>query len=593
MNHYVQNLAVLRSVMKQKSIDAYVIPSADPHLGENISDHWKIIRWLTGFDGSAGTVAVTDTFAGLWTDSRYYLQAEVELRDSGFILMKQGLLPGSGYIDWLTENNDTWRKIAFDGRLFSISSFRKLKASLEHENLTIDYNCDLITDIWNDRPPLPSSLAFDHPVEFAGKERSRKLSEVREEMQKLNVNYHLLTSCDDIRWLLNIRGSDLPFSPLLMSFAIIGREQVLLFTGDNKIPPDLASEFDKLGIIILPYEECPGMFASFTEGSTILLNPGTTSSSLYHSIPDFLKISEGVSIPSKMKAIKNKTEIENIGKTMVKDGVALTKFFFWVETSIGQVPMTEIFLTGKLLKLRSQQDDFLEPSFSAIISFNEHAAMPHYNVKPDTDAIIGENGILLVDSGGQYKGGTTDITRTISLGVPTMQQKADFTLVLKGHISIALAKFPLGTRGYQLDILARQPLWDRGLNYGHGTGHGVGYCLNVHEGPQNISPAENKTVIEPGMLISNEPAMYREGEYGVRTENLILCYEDEETDFGQFLKFDTVSLCYIDKSLIDILLLEKNEIDWLNSYHAAVYDKISPYLTESEKQWLKLKTDPL
>ncbi|OFY67249.1 MAG: hypothetical protein A2V64_12645 [Bacteroidetes bacterium RBG_13_43_22] len=593
MNYPSENLALLRAALKRNSIDAYIIPYADPHLGENIQDHWQIIRWLTGFDGSAGTVVVTDTFAGLWTDSRYFIQAEKQLAGTDFKLVKQGPGGNNDYVDWLSENIGSRKKIAVDGRIFSITSYKKLETRLAYKMVNIDFKCDLISEIWSDQPGLPSFTAFDHPAEFSGKDRSLKIKEVRDEMKRLHVNYHLLTSCDDIMWLLNIRGSDVPYSPLLTSFAIVGEEQVLFFTGYNKIPAYLAAVLEKLGIVIMPYEECSGIFPSFAEGSVILLTPGTTSASLYYSIPDFLKISEGVSIPSRMKAIKNKTEIENIGKVMVRDGVAMTKFFYWIETSIGQFPVTEILLSGRLLEIRSKLEEFLGPSFAAIVAFNEHAALPHYTASSGTDSEIGENGILLVDSGGQYKGGTTDITRTISVGLPTLRQKTDFTLVLKGHISLAMSKFPLGTRGYQLDILARKPLWDSGLNYGHGTGHGVGYCLNVHEGPQNISPADNKTIIEPGMLISNEPAIYREGEYGIRTENLIICYEDEETDFGQFLKFDTVSLCYIDKSLIDKSLLVQDEIDWLNSYHSEVYEKLSPHLNEKEKQWLKAKTEPI
>jgi Xaa-Pro aminopeptidase len=591
MNPHSDKLALLRDALKQNSINAYIIPSSDPHLGENIPDHWKIIVWLTGFTGSAGTVVITDTFAGLWTDSRYFIQAEKQLEGSGFKLIRPG--PDMDYIDWLAGNISPESKIALDGRIYSISSFRKLKDRLINNRVKIDFNFDLIGDMWIDRPALPSSMAFDHPVEFSGKGRSLKIAGVREQMKKQKVNYHLLTSIDDIMWLLNIRGSDVPFTPLLISFAIIGEDQIMLFTDESKIPVELASEFDKLGIIILPYEEYSNIFSSLREGSSILITPGTTSAALFYSLPDYLKISEDISIPSRMKAIKNKTEIENIGKVMVKDGVALSKFFCWIESSLGKVPMTEVFLAGRLLKFRSQQDGFLGPSFATILAFNENAALPHYAAKPETDSEIGENGILLSDSGGQYYGGTTDITRTISIGIPTQQQKKDFTLVLKGHISLAMAEFPLGTKGFQLDILARKPLWEQGLNYGHGTGHGVGYCLNVHEGPQSISPADNKTIIEPGMLISNEPAIYREGEYGIRTENLILCYEDEETDFGQFLRFDTVSLCYIDKSLIDKSLLEQKEIDWLNSYHAEVYEKISPHLTESEKMWLKIKTEPI
>ncbi len=593
MNPHSDNLALLRSALKQKDLDAYIVPSSDPHLGEDIPDHWQIVPWLTGFDGSAAIVVVTNSFAGLWTDSRYFIQAVKQLEGSGFKLMKSGLGPGTDYFDWLAENIREGSRIGLDGRIFSIRSFRKLETRLANNRVTIDYNCDLICDIWADRPSLPDSVAYDHPVKFCGKDRSRKISEVREQMRKMKVNYHLLTSNDDIMWLLNIRGSDVKFSPLVTSFAVIGEEQIMLFVGENKIPPELASVFDRLSIVILPYEECNGIFSAFPEGYAILITPGTTSAALYFSIPRCLRILEDISIPGRMKAIKNKTEIENIGKVMVKDGVALTKFLYWIESSLGQVPMTEVYLAGKLLKIRSQQDEFSGPSFATIIAYNEHAALPHYIAKPDTDSEIGENGILLIDSGGQYKGGTTDITRTISVGIATLQQKKDFTLVLKGHINLAMAKFPMGTRGYQLDLLARKPLWEQGLNYGHGTGHGVGYCLNVHEGPQNISPADNKTVIEPGMLISNEPAIYREGGYGIRTENLIICYEDEETDFGQFLRFDTVSLCYIDKSLIDKSLLEQKEIDWLNSYHSEVYDKLSPHLTDEEKLWLKERTNEL
>ena len=593
MESPAEKLKALRTVLKQNSIDAYIIPSSDPHLGENILDHWQIIAWLTGFDGSAGTVVVTDTFAGLWTDSRYFIQAEKQLGGSGFKHMRPGPVPGEDYIEWLAGNIKEGSRIALDGRIFSISHFRKLENRLVNNKVILDFNCELISEIWTNRPALPSSVAFDHHVEFSGRDRSRKIAEVREQMRSLKVNYHLLTSIDDIMWLLNIRGNDMPYTPLLTSFAIVGEEQIMLFAGENKITSKLAREFDRLGIVILPYEEVAGIFSSFPEGSSVLIAPGTTSAALYYSIPKSLKVFEDISIPSRMKVVKNNTEIENIGKVMTKDGVALTKFFFWIESSFGQVPVTELSLAGRLLKFRSQQKDFLGPSFSPVIAFNQHAALPHYSAKPETDSVIEENGILLVDSGGQYMGGTTDITRTISLGIPSLQQKTDFTLVLKGHINLALAKFPDGTRGYQLDMLARKYLWERGLNYGHGTGHGVGYCLNVHEGPQNISPAENKTVIEPGMLISNEPALYREGEYGIRIENLVICYEDEETGFGQFLKFDTVSLCYIDKNLIDRTLLEQNETDWLNTYHSEVYEKLSPHLTESEKAWLKVKTELL
>jgi Xaa-Pro aminopeptidase len=589
----VDKLTLIRAALKQHNLDAYLITIADPHLDEEIPDHWKIIQWLTGFTGSAATVVITDSFAGLWTDSRYFIQAGNQLQGSGFELVKPEILQDYNYADWLRENLKSGSKVGMDGRIWSIHQLRKLEASLQDKKVTIDFSQDPVSDIWIDRPVLPDGAAFDHPLKFAGKDRSVKINEVREQMKKMSLDYHLLTAPDDIMWLLNIRGNDLEHSPLLNSFAIIGHKQILLFAEEEKIPLDLKPAFDILDIVIFPYDETEGMLSTLEKKSTILLSPEKTSVAIYNAIPDAIKKVEDISIPSRLKAVKNKTEIENICKTMVRDGVAMAKFFHFVEENTGILPMTEVSLTVKLCEFRSMQPDFICPSFSSIVAYNEHGALPHYTPSNESDVMIGKNGILLVDSGGQYQGGTTDITRTVSIGTPSPQQKTDFTLVLKGYINLATVKFPLSTRGYQLDILARKALWEYGLNYGHGTGHGVGYCLNVHEGPQNISPSENRTRIEPGMLISNEPSVYREDEYGIRTENLMICYEDEETDFGQFLKFDTVSLCYIDKKLIDKSLLDRKEIEWLNSYHSEVFDKISPFLNDHEKEWLKEKTDPL
>jgi Xaa-Pro aminopeptidase len=488
---------------------------------------------------------------------------------------------------------DSGSKVALDGRIFSIERTRMIEKSFDGKKLSFDFNCDLISGIWPDRPPIPDSPAFDHSAIFCGKERSVKIAEVRKLMKLKNIDYHLLTSLDDIMWMLNIRGNDVKYSPLLISFAIVGEEQIFLFTEESKIPLKLASQFDKLEIVMLPYEETAGILSTLSPDSTILLNPSTTSSNLYSSVPHGMKIIEDFSIPARLKAIKNGIEIINIGKTMVKDGVALTRFFFWLEQNSGQGQLSELSLGEKLNSLRSENENYLGPSFSSIVAINDHSALPHYSATTESDRLIGAEGILLVDSGGQYLDGTTDITRTIAIGRPTDRQKRDFSLVLKGTINLALAKFPSGTKGYQLDILARKALWENGLNYGHGTGHGVGFCLNVHEGPQNIghgSGTDSKTIIEPGMLISDEPAIYREGEYGIRIENLILCFEDEETEFGNFLKFDTVSLCYIDKYLIDIYLLDEKEIDWINSYHSEVYEKLGPFLSEEEKIWLKEKT---
>ncbi|HBC78567.1 MAG TPA: hypothetical protein DCZ51_08050 [Bacteroidales bacterium] len=588
-----ENLTHIRAALKQNSLDFYIIPFADPHLGEYVPDHWQIIKWLTGFTGSAATVVLTDTFAGLWTDSRYFIQAEKQLAGSGYEFVAPGAFQRNDYMDYISENAKKGDKIGLDGRIFSAAAFRRLEKSLDGKMVSFDVKSDLISPIWTNRPQLPFSQAFDHSVEYSGKGRSAKISEVRDQMNKQGADFHLLTSTDDIMWLLNIRGGDLKYSPLLLSFSLIGAKQILLFIDENKIPVKLASEFDRLGVVILPYEEITGVLSSVTEGHSVLLNPQSTSVELLNSIPGNSKLIEDLSIPARLKSIKNKTEIANISGVMIRDGVALTKFFHWFESNHGRELMTEYSLSEKLLELRSKQKDFLGLSFTAIVAFNENSALPHYNPEESPGVVIGERGLLLVDSGGQYLGGTTDITRTITVGIPSSQQKRDFTLILKGHINLALAKFPNGTRGYQLDFIARRAMWGSGMNYAHGTGHGVGYCLNVHEGPQSISPADNKTTIEAGMLTSNEPAIYREGEYGIRIENLIICYEDEETEFGQFLKFDTVSLCYIEKSLIDKSLLDQKEIGWLNSYHTEVYDKLSPHLTAEEKSWLKEKTKPI
>jgi Xaa-Pro aminopeptidase len=582
--------------MKTNNIDAYIIPNADPHLSENIADNWRIIAWLTGFTGSAATVVVTDTFSGLWTDSRYYVQAHDQLLDSGFIFMGPVLHDKNDFIDWLYYNINNESKIGLDGRTISIGTMRKIERSLDGKDVKYATDSDLISEIWTDRPQIPDLPAFDFPVIYAGKERSVKIAEVRELMKDRKIDYHLLTSVDDIMWLLNIRGNDVKYSPLLLSFAIVGMEQILLFAEESKIPLRLASEFDRSGIVVLPYEVTDTILSSLPAASSILISPSTTSANLYNSIPKGMKIIEDFSIPGKLKAIKNKVEIENIEKVMVKDGIALTKFFYWLEHRTINLSNTELSLAEKLHIFRFELAGFIGPSFPSIVAYNEHGAFPHYNATSETDSVIMADGLLLIDSGGQYLNGTTDITRTIALGRPSDKQKKDFTLVLKGHIDLAMAKIPYGTKGIQLDILARKPLWEQGMNYGHGTGHGVGFCLNVHEGPQSISPGdgpESRTVIEAGMLISNEPAIYREGEYGIRTENLILCYEDEESEYGRYLKFDTVTLCYIDKSLIDTLLLDQKEKAWLNNYHAEVYHKLSPFLSEAEKLWLKEKTESI
>jgi Xaa-Pro aminopeptidase len=397
-------------------------------------------------------------------------------------------------------------------------------------------------------------------------------------------------------WLLNIRGNDMEYSPLLISFAIVGQDQILLFTDEKKIPFKLAMDFDKDAITILPYEEVSAILSRLKTGSSLLLNPETTNAVLYNSISGKVKIVKDISIPTRLKAVKNSIEIDNVKRVMVKDGVALTNFLFWLEKNIGKIKITELSSAQKLLEFRLRQANCTGPGFSTITAYNEHGALPHYTPAKESDAGIKSEGLFLIDSGGQYLDGTTDITRTISLGQPDKQQKSDFTLVLKGFINLTMAKFPAGTKGYQLDILARKALWDNGLNYGHGTGHGVGFFLNVHEGPYSIGTGgavDRNSSLVPGLIFSNEPAIYRDGRYGIRTENLLLIVENELSEFGQFLMFETLSLCYIDTTLIDKSLLNSVEISWLNTYHSMVYKKLSALLNEEEKIWLKEKTEEI
>lgn len=596
MNNSKAKLAQLRALMKKRDIDAYIISNTDPHLGEYIPGHWRIVQWLTGFTGSSATVVVAKKIAGLWTDSRYFIQAQEQLNGSGFSMKKLNVPSEPSWVEWLAEKMKKGSTIGVDGRIFSIGSLENLKKNLDGKHVTINIDCDLISDIWTGRPPMPDSIAFDHNISFSGKERSTKIKEVRELMIKMKVDSHLLTSVDDIMWLLNIRGNDMEYSPLLISYAIVGQDQILLFTDEKKIPFKLAMEFDKNGITLLPYDEISAILSRLKKGSSLLLTPGTTNASLYNSISEKVNIVKDISIPTRIKSVKNSIEIENIRRVMVKDGVALTKFLFWLEKNIGSRTITEISAAEKLLQYRLQQTDCIGASFSTIAAYKAHGASAHYSPTAESNSVLEPDGIFLIDSGGQYLDGTTDITRTISLGLPDKQQKSDFTLVLKGFINLAMAKFPAGTKGYQLDVLARKALWDNGLNYGHGTGHGVGFFLNVHEGPHSIGTSAMGDIhssIESGLVFSDEPAIYREGKYGIRTENILLVTEDEKSEFGQFLKFETLSLCYIDIALIDQSLLDALEINWLNIYHSMVYELLSSILTDEERIWLKMKTEEI
>jgi len=586
-------LDLLRRNMKHNSIDAYIVPVTDPHLGEYVPEHWRLVKWLTGFTGSAANVVVTGNFAGLWTDSRYFIQAGKELKDSGFELVRLKVPHTPEHIEWLEKNMESGSKVALDGKIVPIGTLKFIRNTFKRKGIGLCANLDLISGIIDVREPMPSGSAFEHELKYAGKSRMQKLSEIRNRMSEINADYHLLTSLDDIAWTLNIRGNDVTYSPLFTSFAIVDKSGFSLFADSNKIPAHLRKSLETDNVLIKPYNDINSALSEIKQGESILITPGTTSALLYNSIKEGVDIIEEVSIPTRLKAIKNDIEIAHIRQVMIKDGLALTNFFYWLDKNLGRKKITEISAARKLLDFRLEQPDCKGPSFATIAGYNEHGASPHYCSTPETDVELKREGIFLLDSGGQYPDGTTDVTRTVCLGSPTRQQSIDFTLALKGTINLAMARFPYGTRGYQIEMLARKALWDNGLNYGHGTGHGVGYFLNVHEGPQTIGTGASgdlKTILEPGMLTADEPGIYREGEYGFRTENLILCVEDKRTEYGKFLRFETLTLCYIDTSLIKPDLMSEEEIEWLNNYHRLVYKVLSKKLRSEVRDWLKEKT---
>ncbi len=590
---FAKNLNDLRKLMQQNKIDAYVITMSDPHLSEYVAEHYRIVRWFSGFSGSTGNLVVTKDFAGLWTDSRYFIQAEEQLKDSGIELVKLKVAHTPEFIDWLVKTLASKNTVAFDGKLLPATLVKMMEVKFSEKQIQIMSDCDFVSELWKERPELPQNEIFIHELKYAGLSVKEKLELVKSEMSKSNSDYFIISSLEDIAWLFNIRGSDIPYVPVAICYSVITSNESILFIDEKKIPSDVKKELIDQGIRILNYDEIFNFIKNIGKRKRISIQLSRSNFALYICIPKHCIITDQMNFTSIFKSVKSRTEIENIRDTMVKDGIAMVKFFYWLDKTIGKEIITEISGAKTLRGFRALQEGFFDESFSPISAFNAHAAMPHYSATNETDSELIAPGIYLIDSGGQYYGGTTDITRTITLGIPTQIQRDDFTIALKGTINLASAVFPYGTKGFQLDVLARKPLWDNGMNYGHGTGHGVGYFLSVHEGPQTIGTSASgdiNTVLQPGMLISDEPAFYRDGEYGFRTENLILVVEHNETEFGKFLKFETVTLCPIDLNLINKELLNIEEIEWLNNYHSTVYKKLSKHLNENEQVWLKDNT---
>lgn len=582
-----QKIKLLRTQMSQKNITAYIVPSSDPHQSEYVAERWKSRTWLSGFTGSAGTIIVTSKHAGLWTDSRYFLQAEAELADSEIVLHQQKIPHAPEHIHWLAEHLPKGSTLAMDGSLFSVGHLRFIAKQLADKDINIVSDIDLVDLVWEDRPSLPLAPIFEHSIKYTGKSREEKIAEVKTIMQSKNAQYHFVSTLDDIAWLLNLRGSDIEFNPLFIAYCLVGQDQTYLYIDLTKVSPELQSKLNTDGIILKSYDSVEIHLQSLED--SIWIDASAINVQLYNALTEE-QIIRGHNICRKLKAIKTPLEIKHIRHAMKKDGVALLRLFRWLEATLEDRGVTEYELAEKLAGFRAQQEVYFGESFPAIVGYKGNGAIVHYRPLPDSSATIQKDGILLLDSGGQYLDGTTDITRTVALGTPTAEQKRNFTLVLKGYITLELAKFPVGTTGVQLDTLARMHLWQDGLNYGHGTGHGVGFFLNVHEPPQGFATgattSRGTTALEPGMLTSNEPGFYKTDEYGIRVENLILCKMYKETPYGKFLASEPLTLFPIDTNLINFDLLNETETQWLKDYHQKVWEGLSPMLEEEEKKWL-------
>lgn len=588
------NISIAQRWVFGHDLDAYLHLHTDPHQSEYLSDHWKGMTWLTGFSGSAGSVVITKDDAALWADSRYYIQAEHQLEGQGVQLMKDGLPDTPSISEWLVKQVGRDSIVGIDPRLVSVDGFRQRQKALKKEGITLVPVLGMLEECWKQRPDIRRKQVRIHDLAYAGKSRQEKISDIRKEMEEADAQYLLVPTLDDIAWILNLRGADIDFNPVFMSYLLIGRELGWLFIDDHQVTSEVAIALETAGIQLMPYEAIDDELSQLEEDDHIWVDPSRNNYHLFSIVPDPVKKIEQ-SLPSiLMKACKNKTEQEHSRESHRRDGLAMVQFLHWLETTVGQEEITEKSAAEKLESFRKKLDLYQGQSFSPIPGYAQHGALPHYSVTDESNIPLKPEGIFLIDSGGQYLDGTTDITRTIAVGEVDAQMKKDFTLVLKGHIALATAVFPEGTQGVQLDALARQFLWQEGLQFGHGTGHGVGFYLNVHEGPAGIGyRVRSQPALAEGMLLSNEPGLYRSGKYGIRIENLMFVQQDQETEFGEFLKFESITLCPIDLNLVDESILSEAERIWLNEYHEKVYQKLSPSLEGEVLSWLRKATQPL
>ena len=590
-----QRIENIRDLMKEKNIYAYIVPSSDYHQSEYVGDYFKSREFMSGFTGSSGTLIISMDEAGLWTDGRYFIQAENELKDSGIKLFKMGEEGVPTIEEYLLEKLPKNSTLGFDGRVMSVKEGQSLANKLAFKGINIEYKYDLVNDIWEDRCSLPTEKAFLLGVEYSGESFSDKLSRIRAVMKEKKATTHILASLDDIAWLFNIRGRDVKSNPVVLSYAVISIDSVYLFIDKNKIGKDIRAELSKENVQIKGYEEVYEFIKNIDENEVVLIDTSKVNYAIYNNIPSNVQKIEERNPSILFKSIKNEIELKNIRNSHIKDGVAFTKFMYWLKNNIGKIEITEISATQKLEEFRREQDKFIEPSFSTIAAYKDHAAMMHYSATEESNYKLEPRDLFLVDSGGQYFDGTTDITRTIALGPIPENVRKDFTNVVRGMIRLSKAKFLYGCRGYNLDILARGPLWEEGIDYKCGTGHGIGFVLNVHEGPNGFrwkvrEDIDDSCILEEGMVTTNEPGVYVENSHGIRIENEIVVRKAEKNEYGQFMDFEVITFAPIDLDAIDESLILKDEKVYLNNYHKQVYDKISPYLNEEEKQWLKTYT---
>lgn len=587
-----QRLARTRELMSRESIHALLVPSADPHLSEYLPGYWQGRQWLSGFHGSVGTLIVTQDFAGIWADSRYWEQASKELMGSGIELVK--LQPGQpGPLEWLAEQTPEGGVVAVDGAVMAVASARTLGSKLQERGASLRTDIDLLSEVWNDRPSLPDQPIYQHLPPQATVSRGDKLATLRETLHARGVDWHFIATLDDIAWLFNLRGADVSFNPVFVSFALISQQQATLFVALSKVDAPLRAILEQDGVTLRDYSEVAAALAAIPSGSSLQVDPARVTAGLLGNLSSGVKLVEGLNPTTLAKSQKSLADAEHIRQAMEQDGAALCEFFSWLDSALGRERITELTIDEHLTAARARRPGYVSLSFNTIAAYNANGAMPHYHATEEAHAVIEGDGLLLIDSGGQYLGGTTDITRMVPVGTPTAEQKRDCTRVLKGVIALSRAQFPRGILSPLLDAIARAPIWAESVDYGHGTGHGVGYFLNVHEGPQVIAyqaAAAPQTAMQPGMITSIEPGTYRPGRWGVRIENLVLNREAGSSEFGQFLKFETLTLCPIDTRCLETSLLTEDEREWFNGYHAQVRKRLSPLLEGAALEWLHTRT---